>query len=126
MKQQEPLGKGKDFVYSENTCNKKSSSENLAHENKLSGKSEISINDAFLDPLAEIKNLRLRNVNKVIIDNININSLQKTFEQLKELVMKHIDILVITETKLDDSFTTHCRNNEILTGETVCNIILRI
>ena len=105
-KQQESLGKGKDFVYSENTCNKKSGSESLTDENKLSDRSEQSINDASLDPLSEVKNLRLRNVNKVIIGNININSLPNKFEQLKELVMKHIDILVISEAKLDDSFPT--------------------
>ena len=65
------------------------------------------MNDASLDPLSAIKNLRLRNVNKVIIGNININSLPNKFEQLKELVIKHIDVLVgITETKLDDSFPT--------------------
>ena len=62
--------------------------------------------DASLDPLSAIKNLRLRNVNKVIIGNININSLPNKFEQLKELVIKHIDVLVITETKLVDSFPT--------------------
>ena len=78
----------------------------MADENKLSDKSDGSINDASLDPLLEIKNLRLRNVNKVIIDNININSLPNKFEQLKELVMKHTDVLVIIETKLDDSFPT--------------------
>ena len=111
-KQQESLGKGKDFVYSENTCNKKPSSESLPNENKLSEKSEKSINDASLDPLSGIKNLRLRKVNKVIIGNININSLPNKFKQLKELVMKHIDILVITETKLDDSFPTSLVFNE--------------
>ena len=65
------------------------------------------MNDASLDPLSAITNLRLRNVNKVIIGNININSLPNKFEQLKELVIKHIDVLVgITETKLYDSFPT--------------------
>ena len=65
------------------------------------------MNNASLDPLSAIKNLRLRNVNKVIIGNININSLPNKFEQLKELVIKHIDVLVgITETKLYDSFPT--------------------
>ena len=63
------------------------------------------MNYAFLDPLSEIKNLRLSNVNKFIIRNININSLPNKFEQLKELVIKHIDVLVITETK-NDSFST--------------------
>ena len=85
---------------------KKSSSESLAEENDLSDKSDRSINDASLDPLSEFKNLRLRNTNEVIIGNININSLPNKFKQLKELVMKHTDVLVITETKLDDSFPT--------------------
>ena len=76
----------------------------MATDNELGDKSDGSINDASLDPLSEIKNLRLRNVNKVVIGNLNINLLPNKFEQLKELVIKHIDVLVITETKLDDSF----------------------
>lgn len=61
-----------------------------------------SINDTSLIiyPLAKIKNLRLRNVNKVVISNVNMNSLANKFEQLKELVMKHIDVLVTTKKKL--------------------------
>ena len=106
FKQKESLGKGKDFVYSEISYNKKSSSESLADENNLSGKSGGSINDASLDPLSEIKKLRLRNINKAVIGNININSLPNKFEQLKKLVMKHVDVLVFTETKLDKSFPT--------------------
>ena len=51
-----------------------------------------------------IKDLRLRNVNRVLIGNININSIPNKFSQLKELILKYVDILVITETKLDDSF----------------------
>ena len=73
----------------------------MADEDKLSDKFDKSINDGFLDPSSEIENLRLRNINKVIIDNININSLPNKFDQLKELVMKHIDVFVITERKLD-------------------------
>ena len=66
--------------------------------------SEIN-NDEFLDPLSTIKNLRLSNVNRVVIDNLNINSLPNNkFNQLKELVLKNVDILVLTETTLDDSF----------------------
>ena len=48
--------------------------------------------------------IRLSNVNRVIIGNLNINSLTSKFDQLKEIVLKYIDILVITETKLDDTF----------------------
>ena len=78
----------------------------MADQNNLSDKSDRYLNDASLDPLSEIRNLRLRNINKVIVGNININSLPNKCEQLKELVMKYIDVLVITETKLDNSFPT--------------------
>ena len=61
-------------------------------------------NYEFSDPLSTIKNLRLRNVNRVVIGNLNINSLPNKFSQLKQLVLKYTDILVLTETKLDDSF----------------------
>ena len=51
-----------------------------------------------MNPLLKIKNLRLSNVNRVIIGNLNINSLTNKFDQLKEIVLEYIDILVITET----------------------------
>ena len=58
----------------------------------------MSINDAFPHCITDIKNLRLRNVNKVIIGNLNINSLPDKFDQLREIVLKYVDVLVITET----------------------------
>ena len=58
----------------------------------------MSINDAFTHCITDIKNLRLRNVNKVIIGNLNINSLADKFDQLREIVLKYVDVLVITET----------------------------
>ena len=65
----------------------------MADQNKLNDKSGKSINDASLDFLLETKNLRLRILNnKFVISNININSLPNRLEQLKELLMKHIDV----------------------------------
>ena len=61
-------------------------------------------NDEFLDPLSTIKNLLLSNVNRVVIGNLNINSQHNKFSQLKELVLKYVDMLVLTETKLYNSF----------------------
>ena len=49
------------------------------------------------------ENLRLKNFNKTIIRQININSISSKFNQLKELVLK-LDILVVCETKLDETF----------------------
>ena len=43
-------------------------------------------------------------MNKVIIGNINANSLPVKFDQVKEVILKNVDILVIKETNLDDTF----------------------
>ena len=51
-----------------------------------------------------MKNLRLKNVNKTIIGQINIISTSSKFNQLKELVLKHGDVLVVCETKIDETF----------------------
>ena len=51
-----------------------------------------------------MKNLRLKNVNKTIKGQVNVNYILSKFNQLKELVLKDVDILVIYETKLDEIF----------------------
>ena len=50
-----------------------------------------------------MKNLRLKNISKTIIGQINIYSISSKFDQLKELVLKHV-VLVVCETKLDEIF----------------------
>ena len=39
----------------------------------------------------------------IIIGHLNINSIRNKFDLLKKMVSEEIDILMITETKLDDS-----------------------
>ena len=51
-----------------------------------------------------LKNLRLKNVNRLICAQLNINSITNKFESLKEIVSTNVDILLICETKLDSSF----------------------
>ena len=70
--------------------------------NLVNQTSNKSINVTSPDLLFEIKKARIRNPNKIIIGNLNINSLPNKFEQLKDIVMQHIDILVLT----DDTFPT--------------------
>ena len=65
-----------------------------------------SFNKASLNSLSEISELRLRSVNRVLIGNLNINSIRNKFDQLKDTVLKYIDILILTETKLDETFLT--------------------
>ena len=51
-----------------------------------------------------LKALRLKNVNKMIIAHLNINSLRNKFEFLISLIKDNIDVLMIFEMKLDESF----------------------
>ena len=56
------------------------------------------------DPHYILKQLRLSNINKVMIGHLNINWLRNKFGMLIDIVKGKVDILVISETKLDDSF----------------------
>ena len=48
--------------------------------------------------------LRSNNVNRLIIGHLNINSVRNKFEMLQEVIRGKLDIFLISETKLDDSF----------------------
>ena len=56
------------------------------------------------DSFSKIKKARIENINNVIIGNLNINSFPNKFDELKVFVNKMLDNLIITETKLDDTF----------------------
>ena len=73
-------------------------------EKNLTDQSEKKSINTARNSLNKIKELRIENANKAIIGNLNINSIINKFEQLKGTVLKYIDILVVTETKLDKTF----------------------
>ena len=51
--------------------------------------------------------IRHKNKRGLIVAHLNINSIRNKIEGLKFLVAKNVDILVISETKLDESFPTN-------------------
>ena len=57
-----------------------------------------SLEDNFKDTL---KKLRIKNLNSVVISQININSIRNKIELLSEAVLGNIDILMVSETKTD-------------------------
>ena len=61
-------------------------------------------NDYTPDPKQMFKNIRNSSFNKLTFGHLNINSLRNKFDQLSELVKGFVDILLISESKLDDSF----------------------
>ena len=58
-------------------------------------------NQSVSHNINEVKNIRLKNVSNIIIAQININSIRYKFELLSHYVSGNIDILIMTETKLD-------------------------
>ena len=58
----------------------------------------------FSDAKNTLKNIRISNINKLIFGHLNINRLRNKFDLLCEQIKGSIDILMISETKLDDSF----------------------
>ena len=56
------------------------------------------------DTLSPLVNYRSKNSENLILGSLNINSLANKFDQLKSEIKDTMDILVIEETKLDDTF----------------------
>ena len=48
--------------------------------------------------------LRIRNIGRVIIGYLNINSVRNKFDAFKEIAAQSVDVLMIAETKLDATF----------------------
>ena len=58
----------------------------------------------FCDTPLLLKNLKIKNTNRLILGHLNINSIVGKFDHLKVLIVNNIDILVLRETKIDSSF----------------------
>ena len=67
--------------------------------NQLNGtNSEESLKNDALNEICK------KNPNRIIIAHLNINSVRNKFEMLKEVVGSKTNNLLISETKLDDTF----------------------
>ena len=51
-----------------------------------------------------MENIRCKNINRLIFAQLNINSLRNKSESLQHIINKNIDVLLISETKIDSSF----------------------
>ena len=53
---------------------------------------------------SQLNNLRRDNLNEIIFAYLNINSIKNKFDQLADLIKGKIDVLMLSESKVDDSF----------------------
>ena len=51
-----------------------------------------------------LSRLKRDNVNRLVLAHLNINSIRNKFDALKHIIKENIDILFISESKIDDSF----------------------
>ena len=51
-----------------------------------------------------LKDIGKSNINVLIFGQLNINSLRNKFDMVSELIKGFVDVFMISETKLDDSF----------------------
>ena len=80
--------------------------QSVPYENEGRVPSSISSNtnsEFFRDKL---KALRLSKVNCIIVAQVNVNSIRNKFDALMTGIQNKVDILLISETKLDENFPT--------------------
>ena len=68
----------------------------LEDENRRSG---VDIN-----PNIVLNDIRRKNVGRLLIGHLNINSIRNKFDELKSLIHDKFDVFIVSETKIDDSF----------------------
>ena len=61
-------------------------------------------NDNLENPNFLLQNLRAKNIDRIILGHLNINFVEKKIETLVPLVKDKLDIFLISETKIDESF----------------------
>ena len=67
-------------------------------KSKLPSKSVNSVS------VGSVRDVRKRNLKRIILGHLNINSIRKKFDLLVDQIKGNVDIMVISETKLDESF----------------------
>ena len=57
-------------------------------------------------PVKVLNNIRQKHSNRLVIAQLNINSLRNKFASLSTMIKDYVDLLLISETKIDSSFPT--------------------
>ena len=85
-----------------------SNSGTFDYENKSATPSSPNMFESVTSqPNNFLNNIRVSNANRLIIGQLNINSLRNKIDALKTIISGKLDILVITESKLDNTFPTN-------------------
>ena len=94
-----------------NSDNVTISKDSINSENNIEGGVADTLPDIdnitnIADASSLLKQLRINNTNNVILAHLNINFIAPKIDALKLVVPNYVDVLIIGETKIDDSFPT--------------------
>ena len=67
-------------------------------------KSKLPSNSVTSVSVGSIRDVRKGNLKRIILGHLNVNSIRNKFDLLGEKIKGSVDIMVISETKLDESF----------------------
>ena len=73
----------------------------LVSEDKVSNADLDDTENAF----TTLRSWRVKNSDRITLGSLNINSIPKKIDDLRTLVTNNLDILVVQETKIDDTFS---------------------
>ena len=81
----------------------------IKHNNSIDYNNNVVRNEKVIEKDSDFLHiLRAKNMNRLIIGNLNINSISNKFDQLRLFVQGKVDdFLVVTETKLNSNFPTY-------------------
>ena len=71
-----------------------------------SNTNQAKTNDISDTPYSSLNSLRIKNPNRIILGHLNINSIRNKIDMVSDLVEGKIDILLLSETKIDNTFPT--------------------
>ena len=67
---------------------------------------DLNVFDSNCEPISKLRNQKLKYPLNLTVGYLNINSIRHKLKNLHTFLGDNIDVLAISETKLDESFTT--------------------
>ena len=94
------------------SCSKSRINVHMEFQNFVIISLQITVNNYHFFLMLRI---HIINVNKLILGQLNTNSVRNRFDMLSELVKGSFEVFIISETKLDDSFPGSSRRYRWIT-----------
>ena len=76
--------------------------EDYIHVDAILKSPSFSAPKEFNNAKIGLKVMKENSPNKIVVGHLNINSLRNKFEALQFIINRNLDIILLTETKLDD------------------------